>query len=109
MKKESNSKKYIIILLCYYRRALTMKKFILTNVNLTNNKTYALIKLTPNFDVNNNNSKKNSKENSKKKGNYSKFIATAVEAMVAAIYIEEKENINILLPLFEHWMTLCKI
>lgn len=35
--------------------------------------------------------------NNKNKGNYSKFIATAVEAMVAAIYIEEKENIIIII------------
>lgn len=42
----------------------------------------------------------------KKNKNPHKYIATAVEAMIAAIYIEEGKNLNSIIPLLEQWRKL---
>lgn len=40
------------------------------------------------------------------KGNHCKYIATCVEALIAAIYIEEK-SIDPIIKLIQEWMLLC--
>lgn len=42
----------------------------------------------------------------KKNKNPHKYIATAVEALIAAIYIEEGKNLNSIIPLLEQWRKL---
>ena len=42
----------------------------------------------------------------KKNKNPHKYIATAVEAMIVAIYIEENKNIDPIIPLLKKWISL---
>ena len=47
------------------------------------------------------------RESSKKgKDSPSKYIATAVEALIAAIYLDNKENFSLVVKIAEHWKTL---
>ena len=46
-------------------------------------------------------------ESSKKgKDSPSKYIATAVEALIAAIYLDNKEDFSLVVKIAEHWKTL---
>ena len=48
---------------------------------------------------------KDSKSNNGK-GSPSKYIATAVEALIAAIYLDNKEEFGLVIEIAEHWKTL---
>lgn len=64
------------------------------------------IKLSPQVKINDYNYDSHYKEKeNKKKGNKCKYIATCVEAMVAAIYMEEK-SLEPLVKLIEEWKKI---
>ena len=61
------------------------------------------------FDENDNNIPQDYhyKESSKKgKDSPSKYIATAVEALIAAIYLDNNEDFSLVVKIAEHWKTL---
>ena len=61
------------------------------------------------FDENDNNIPQDYhyRESSKKgKDSPSKYIATAVEALIAAIYLDNNEDFSLVVKIAEHWKTL---